>query len=106
MQALYTLQKEIHANAVAKGFWETPSNNATQFMLMVSELSEAMEADRIGNPPDDKLPAHKSVTVELADTIIRILDYAEGSNIDVIGAMLDKVEMNKSRPRMHGNKLY
>lgn len=44
-----------------------------RFMLMVSELAEAMEGDR-KDLMDDKLPAHKMILVELADTVIRVMD--------------------------------
>jgi len=36
----------IHANAVAKGFYDKPTNTAEKLMLIVSELGEACEADR------------------------------------------------------------
>ena len=50
-------------------------NHGEKFMLMVSEISEAMEGQRQGKM-DDKLPHRPMVEVELADAIIRILDYS------------------------------
>ena len=44
-------------------------------MLIVSEISEALEAVR-KNLMDDKLPHRPGLTVELADAVIRILDLA------------------------------
>jgi NTP pyrophosphatase (non-canonical NTP hydrolase) len=38
--------KRIHENAVIKGFWDKKRETGTLLMLCVSELSEAMEADR------------------------------------------------------------
>lgn len=40
------LIKMAHANAVAKGFYEREQNVGERLMLVVSELSEALEADR------------------------------------------------------------
>lgn len=40
------ISKEIHANNVEKGFWDKPRNKGEVLMLVVSELSEALEADR------------------------------------------------------------
>lgn len=45
------------------------------FMLVVSELSEAMEGHR-KDLMDDKLPHRKMAEVELADALIRLLDIA------------------------------
>lgn len=40
--------KDCHDRAVAKGFWDVPHSIGHYLMLVVSELSEAVEADRIG----------------------------------------------------------
>jgi len=106
MTELLKLQKQIHDTAKSKGWWDEPNSHAKNFMLMVSELAEAMEADRHGNPPDDKIPQYSGIEAELADTIIRILDFAEGNGMDVVGAMIAKVEMNAGRAHMHGGKKY
>jgi NTP pyrophosphatase (non-canonical NTP hydrolase) len=42
------------------------------------------------------------VEEELADVVIRIMDYAFGHDFDVAGAILAKIEYNKSREFMHG----
>ena len=49
------LAEEIHKNAVAKGFWDKtvdPIFVAKQMMMIVSEVSEAMEALRKDMNPD------------------------------------------------------
>lgn len=40
--------KKCHERAVSKGFWDEPHSVGHYLMLVVSELSEAVEADRIG----------------------------------------------------------
>jgi len=65
-------------------------------MLMVSEIAEAMEGER-KDLMDDKLPHRKMAEVELADTLIRIFDYAGGFGYDVGGAMVDKLAYNAQR---------
>lgn len=65
-------------------------------MLCVSELAEAMEADR-KNLKDDKLPTRPGLEVELADCLIRIFDLAGGLNIDLGGAFAEKMEYNARR---------
>lgn len=54
-----------------------PRNMDTHFMLMTSELSEAMEAFR-KNKKDDHLPQFDGVVVELADFVIRLADNVIG----------------------------
>lgn len=46
MKSLNKLRDEIHGNAKDKGFWDKPREKGTLLMLCVSELAEAMEADR------------------------------------------------------------
>lgn len=95
------LQQEIHANAQAKGFWEN-ANIAEKLLLIHQELSEATEALRQNNPPDDKIPAYRSFSVELADVVIRVIDLAGGMGIDLAGAIVAKHEYNLTRQYKHG----
>lgn len=71
-------------------------NKGEMLMLMVSELSEAMEGER-KDLNDTHLPHRKMAEVELADTLIRIFDYAGAYGYDLEGAFLEKKEYNKIR---------
>ena len=65
-------------------------------MLCVSELAEAMEGHR-KSLMDDKLKHRTMFEVEIADTMIRLLDLCGGLNIDIAGAIQEKLEYNKTR---------
>lgn len=71
-------------------------NKAEMICLMHSELSEAMEGIR-KNLMDDKLPHRKMAEVELADAMIRILDFAGMMGYDLGGAMQEKLAYNAER---------
>ena len=88
MSALFLsrLADEIHADNMKAGWWTDPNtgedlhgkrNVPEMLMLIVSEVSEAMEAYR-KSLMDDKLPHRPGLRVELADAVIRIL-YLVGS---------------------------
>jgi len=92
-----------HNKAVEGGWWNDLNtgeplkrNQGEMMMLMVSEISEAMEAAR-KNLMDDKLPHRKGVEVELADAVIRIADFCGGFNLDLGGAIMEKIEYNSNR---------
>lgn len=104
--ALAAFQSDVHITAVEHGWHEKPRSMGESIALMHSELSEALEAARHGNPPDDKVPEYDGISAEFADVIIRILDTAEASGLNVIGALIAKAEYNKSRPYKHGGKKF
>jgi NTP pyrophosphatase (non-canonical NTP hydrolase) len=64
--------------------------------LIHSEISEAMEGHRKGLN-DDKLPTRPMIEVELADAIIRICDLAGALQLDLGGAVADKMAYNAHR---------
>lgn len=84
-------------------WWRDPAtgepitrNKGEMLMLMVSELSEAMEGAR-KNLMDDHLPHRSMEEVEIADCLIRLLDYAGGHGMDLNGAFEEKMAYNSGR---------
>lgn len=92
-----------HGLAKAAGWWNDPAtgepkdrNDGEMIALMHSELSEALEGVRKGTN-DSHLPHRLSVEVELADTLIRIFDYAGARGLDLAGAVVEKLAYNTQR---------
>jgi len=73
---------------------------------MHSELSEAVEAYREGNPPSTKIPEFSKVEAEMADVVIRVLDHCWAHGYNLPGALLAKLDYNDKRPHKHGGKRY
>lgn len=100
------LQYYCHEAARTSGWWNDihtgepiinrPHIVGEKLMLVVSEVSEAMEGHR-KNLQDDKLPHRKMIEVELADAIIRIMDLAGAMDLDIGGAIAEKMEYNATR---------
>lgn len=70
---------------------------AEKIALIHSEVSEAIEGLR-KDKADDHLPHRKSVEVELADAVIRIADLAGAMQLDLGGAIAEKMAYNSTRP--------
>lgn len=123
---LNELRDKIHEQAKQSGFYNNPVETGTRLMLIVSELTEALEADRVKRftKPDtafiEKLAEEKdymgrclfidhfekslkdTFEDEIADTMIRILDLCGYMGIDIEKHVVLKMRYNSLRPHKHG----
>lgn len=96
----------VNETAREKGWWDNERNDGEMIALMHSELSEALEAIRHGNPPDNHIPEFNGVEAEMADVIIRIMDFGHARGLRVAEAVEAKMEYNATRPVKHGGKKF
>lgn len=98
--------KIAHDVAKSKGWHDTERSDGEFLMLIVSELSEALEGLRHGNPQSDHIPEYLSTEEELADAVIRIMDFSVERGWRIGQAIISKIEYNKTREYMHGGKRF
>lgn len=79
------------------GWLDEPRNKGTDLMLIVTEVSEAMKGER-KNLMDTHLPHRKMAEVEMADVVLRVFSYCGTFGYDLEGAMIEKMEYNRTRP--------
>lgn len=111
MTTIRDLCVRSHALAVGKGWYEDRDVADVNVRLALvalihSELSEAVEAIRSGEPPYHEVNGKpEGACVELADAMIRIADMAEALGWDLAAAVEAKHRYNCGRPHRHGGKL-
>ena len=98
------LAEELHKTAVEKGFWPEEIDDifiAKQCMMIVSEVTELMEAVR-------KDKGEEEIAMETSDIFIRTLDLYAGlveagyTTVSLDYALQEKANINKDRPQKHG----
>lgn len=98
------LGEHVHAWAKSKGWWDEERNNGEILCLIHSEVSEALEAYRHGNKPSEHIPEFSAAEEELADVIIRVVDFSAARKMRLGDAICAKMKFNESRPHKHGKK--
>ena len=105
---LNELSREIHENAAEHGWWDEERGFPEIVALCHSELSEALEDYRNGRMPDEVYHGNggkpEGIAVEMADCMIRILDWCGKAGIDIDAIMREKCDYNRTRPYRHGGK--
>jgi hypothetical protein len=108
MSTLDELAREAYLNSKLKGFHErdfitngnfgirNPSIDGERLALIHSEISECLDSLRDGND--------EGAEEELADVIIRVLDFSESKGWSMDKAVANKMAKNKHRERLHGKK--
>lgn len=111
---LVNMVEKTHDSASATRH-ETNLRNyyANRLMLIVGEVAEAHEELRTGhgvgeryysNPSPDRLGKPEGVPSEMADIVIRVLDFADEIEVDLYHAIAEKMSYNSTRAALHGKK--
>ena len=109
------IQEDVFKTASDKGWHDEERTFGDIIALCHSELSEALEEFRKHGEEKVRVisyvgvdgqgpPKPIGVPIELADCIIRILDYCGSKGISMQEALKTKLTFNKSRSYRHGNK--
>ena len=127
MTTIRELQERCGKAAGAKGFHEDRPNpdyfvgsaraeellalgnwQGNKLMLIVSEVAEAQDELRKGHAADETYHSlgnkPEGVPSELADVVIRVLDFCYTEGIDLESIIEEKLAYNATREYKHGKK--
>ena len=125
MKTMREWAKEIHENAVAHGWWEEDRTISEICALIHSELSEALEEARaarpmmyvmdeyngeyIQNPKYFGAKKPEGIAVELADAVIRMLDWmahcGEEGRLDTVEEQGERIAAGYARSETEPEEL-
>lgn len=93
---------KYHELAKEKGWWDdrdpsSPMDQVVVLALIGTEVSEAIQEVRKGN--------QSALREELADIVLRVLDFSGALGFDLLEEVERKHQINKERPRKHGRIL-
>ena len=95
-----TLQHSAMLKSAFSGLPEMFRNarKGLKLALVVGEIGEALEAVRKNMGPDNHLPQFSAEEVEIADAVIRLMNYATDQKLRLAEAIVAKNEFNRNRP--------
>lgn len=118
LDAVQALAEGINKWARAKGFWDSELfkritsgiegeefanlKRSQKLLLVITEIAELVE--HLRKPAESSVPGSTNEEEEIADAIIRLLDYAGHYNLRIGDAIGAKMAKNEGRPFMHGKK--
>lgn len=89
-----------------------PTKQIATLALITTEVAEAIEEVRNGHSPSETYYAGQSdpakpegVPSEIADVVIRCLDFADLYGIDLEAMIAEKIAYNGTRGHRHGGKV-
>lgn len=109
MTDISALVERSYQQSVGKGFHGDPRTVGDLLMLITTEIAEAFEEYRNGHEPGEVYYNNGSskpegVGIELADAVIRVMDFCGRYEID-LGQLIElKLDYNLTRSHKHGGK--
>jgi NTP pyrophosphatase (non-canonical NTP hydrolase) len=99
----YNLAEKTLDTSIKHGF--NDADDGTAIALIHAELSEALEEVRLKEGRrSDKIPAFWAIEEELADAVIRIMNYAQSGGLRLPEAIEAKALYNTTRQYKHGKR--
>ena|ERR1700746_3109298 len=107
---LSEFQRDCYKNSVDHGWWEGADDRIIpeKLMLIVSEISEALEVYRDGRHNEGVYYVNgkpEGFGIELSDALIRLLDLAGWMGISLDELAQTKHSYNLARSYRHGGRL-
>ena len=100
------MQKSVEETATKTGWHETERPETEYVANIHREISELFDAIAKDDPPDKHCPEFNSSEIEMADVIIRLMDWAAQDGYRLAEAIVAKARYNQTRSYRHGGKKF
>jgi cytidyltransferase-like protein len=101
-----TVAERVHRLAKKQGFWDKGNKRdiCEPIAFAHSELSEALECSRFGDPPDKNIKEFSGLEVQLSDCLGILMDMEIGYGLRISEALGHKMKFNETRGYRHGKE--
>ena len=97
VELLNRLSEATNKCSIASGGWDNDPSDGEKIASLHSKISTIWECVRRQDPKDEKMPTFTRVESEMADLVLKLMDYAQQRRLRLGEAVIARHRLNLNR---------